>query len=214
MRSRPTSRRPTRAPWCRWNKFSAPQNPKQQSNRSAGKAAGRFLYSVKPARPFYRFFYKKPKPLAAFSVYTGESTTQKGAVKMKKKPWLVLLFCLAVLCAVWFACCGRRPYKDLQPSDIVSATVRLSPPDETVPVTDIPELTGYLRQIVIYRRDSSHTSYAGQAAVFTLTMADGSRAEIVAYNPFVILNGTGYRAQYAPCEELNRYANRLLEETG
>ena len=133
---------------------------------------------------------------------------------MKKKPWLVLLFCLAVLCAVWFACCGRRPYKDLQPSDIVSATVRLSPPDKTVPVTDIPELTGYLRQIVIYRRDNSHTAYAGQAAVFTLTMADGSREEIVAYNPFVILNGTGYRTQYAPCEELNRYANRLLEEAG
>ena len=83
-----------------------------------------------------------------------------------------------------------------------------------MPVTDIPELTGYLRQIVIYRRDSSHTAYAGQAAVFTLTMADGSQEEIVAYNPFVILNGTGYRTQYAPCEELNRYANRLLEEAG
>ena len=136
---------------------------------------------------------------------------------MKKKPWLVALFCLAVLCAVcavWFVSAGRRPYKDLQPSDIVSATVRLSPPDETVPVTDIPELTGYLRQIVIYRRDNSHTAYAGQAAVFTLTMADGSQEEIVAYNPFVILNGTGYRTQYAPCEELNRYANRLLEEAG
>ncbi len=45
-------------------------------------------------------------------------------------------------------------------------------------------------------------------------MADGSQEEIVAYNPFVILNGTGYRTQYAPCEELNRYANRLLEEAG
>lgn len=131
---------------------------------------------------------------------------------MKKKRWLAMLFCLAGLCAVGFACSGRRPYKNLQPSDIVSATVQLSPPDKTVPVTDIPELTEYLQQLVIYRQDSSYTDYAGQAAVFTLTMADGSRQEITAYNPFVILNGTGYRAQYAPCEELNRYANRLLEQ--
>ncbi len=133
---------------------------------------------------------------------------------MKNKRWLAALFCLAGLCAVGFACSGRRPYRDLQPSDIASASVRLSPPDKTIPVTNIPELTGYLRQIVIYRRDNSYTDYAGQAAVFTLTMADGSRQKITAYNPFVILNGTGYRAKYTPCEELNRYANRLLEEAG
>ena len=149
---------------------------------------------------------------------------------MKKKRWLVLLFCLAVLCAVWFACCGRRPYKDLQPSDIVSATVRLSPPDKTVPVTDIPELTGYLRQIVIYLRDNSHTAYAGQAVCLDMTpyMNDGDELDITAVmekNKDLIRKGdiivlyTGYEErvgtmEYFDFKDFNGNTGEILEKYG
>jgi len=107
---------------------------------------------------------------------------------------------------------GRKPFKDMEPSEIVSATVQLSPPDKTILITGIEELTNYLNDVVIYNKDNSFTEYSGQGVIFTLTMADGAQTEIMAYNPFLVIDGVGYRTKYEPCEVLNRYANRLLNE--
>ncbi|MGI6181652.1 MAG: hypothetical protein ACOYIE_06205 [Agathobaculum sp.] len=131
---------------------------------------------------------------------------------MKKK---VIIAAVAIVCAVaagLFVFRGQRPYRDLKASHVVSAAVRLSPPDQTIPIAeaDMEELVSYLNEVVIYNEDQSYTEYAGQAAIFTLQMADGTREEIAAYNPFVVINGTGYRTKYEPCEKLNRYANKLL----
>ena len=41
-------------------------------------------------------------------------------------------------------------------------------------------------------------------------MTDGTQREIVAFSPFLVIDGVGYRAAHAPCEALNRYANELL----
>ena len=43
-------------------------------------------------------------------------------------------------------------------------------------------------------------------------MKNGSTEKITDYNPFIIINGTGYKAKYEPCERLNNYANKLLKE--
>ena len=51
---------------------------------------------------------------------------------------------------------------------------------------------------------------AGQAVIFTLSLADGSQVEIIAYNPFIIIDGIGYKCKYEPCEALNHYANELM----
>ncbi len=45
-------------------------------------------------------------------------------------------------------------------------------------------------------------------------MADGTETEITACNPFLVIDGAGYRTKYAPCEALNSYANRLLRDEG
>ena len=58
--------------------------------------------------------------------------------------------------------------------------------------------------------DHSYNDYCGQTVLFTLTMADGAQEKITAFNPFVIINGVGYKAKYEPCERLSRYANQLL----
>lgn len=129
---------------------------------------------------------------------------------MKKKGLIVIIGCLIVIGIVVFAFSGQKPYKDLEESDIVSATVHLAPPDKTIQVTEIEELVAYLNEIVIYNEDNSYTEYSGQAVIFTLAMADGSQEEIMAYNPFVVINGTGYKTKYEPCEKLNNYANKLL----
>jgi len=131
---------------------------------------------------------------------------------MKKKRLIMIIGCLIVIGILVFAFSGRKPYKDLEASDIVSATVHLAPPDKTIQVTDIKKLVAYLNEVIIYNEDNSYTEYAGQAVIFTLTMADGSQEEITAYNPFVVINGTGYKAKYEPCEKLNSYANELLRQ--
>ena len=43
-------------------------------------------------------------------------------------------------------------------------------------------------------------------------MTDGTQTSIMAYNPFLVIDGIGYKTKYEPCEALNSYANRLLNE--
>ena len=129
---------------------------------------------------------------------------------MKKKAVIAMAVVIVVLTAGVIISRGKMPYKDLKASDIVSVAVYLSPPDETVQITNAEELVSYLRKVTIYKEDTSYTDYCGQTVMFTLTMADGSQEKITACNPFVIINGIGYKTKYEPCEQLSRYANKLL----
>lgn len=129
---------------------------------------------------------------------------------MRKKAIFTAAVIIAVLTAGVMILRGKAPYKNLKAANIVSAAVYLSPPDETVQITNAEELVSYLRKVTIYNEDTSYTDYCGQTVMFTLTMADGSQEEITAFNPFVIINGIGYKTKYEPCEQLSRYANKLL----
>lgn len=113
---------------------------------------------------------------------------------------------------VYYAVSGKKPFKDLEPSEIVSATVRLTPPDRTIQIEEIEELTGYLNDVVIYNEDNSYTEYSGQGVAFTLKLADGTQTEVMAYNPFFVIDGVGYKTKYEPCQALSAYANRLLND--
>ena len=108
---------------------------------------------------------------------------------------------------------GKKPFAHLDASDIQSATVRLSPPDRSYAVPDLGELAEYLRDLVIYEEDNSYTEYAGQGVIYTLTMADGTERTVTAYNPFLIVDGVGYRTKHEPCEALSRYGNKIAEDT-
>lgn len=132
----------------------------------------------------------------------------------RKRIWIFVLSILAaaVVLTAFFACGGRKPYKNLDPDQIQSATVRLIPPDKTIPITEMTELADLLRDTVIYGEDNSYTEYSGQGVVFILQMRDGTQTSIIAYNPFLVIDGVGYRTKYEPCEALSTYANRLLEQ--
>lgn len=110
-------------------------------------------------------------------------------------------------CSLW----GSRPFQDLQESGIVSASVELTPPGVTIEIgaERFGELAGLLREAVVYGEDSSYTDYDGQGVCFTVKTADGAEFTVNAYNPFLIVNGTGYRAEYAPCQALSSFANSL-----
>ena len=129
---------------------------------------------------------------------------------MRKKAIFTAAVIIAVLTAGVMISRGKAPYKNLKAANIVSAAVYLSPPDETVQITNAEELVSYLGEVTIYNEDHSYNDYCGQTVLFTLTMADGAQEKITAFNPFVIINGVGYKAKYEPCERLSRYANQLL----
>lgn len=131
----------------------------------------------------------------------------------KKRLIAIIIGCLIIIGIVIAAFSGQKPYKNLKAANIASATVYLAPPDKTIQIVEIKELVTYLNEIVIYSEDNSYTEYDGQAVIFTLTMFDGSQEEIMVYNPFVVINGTGYKTKYKPCEKLNHYANQLLDST-
>ena len=134
---------------------------------------------------------------------------------MKKKALISVLTCISVIgtvMMVYYAVGRKKPFKDLEPSEIVSATVRLTPPDTTIQIEEIGELTGYLNEVVIYNKDNSYTEYSGQGVIFTLILSDGTQTEVMAYNPFFVINGVGYKTKYEPCQALSAYANRLLND--
>ena len=139
-------------------------------------------------------------------------------MKLQKRYILIGSGVLAVLLALaagllfW----GRRPFRDLEAADIAAASVTLMPPDVTLELdeAEIKTLAELLGDLRITRPDQSYTEYAGQAVQFTVTFADGTKTEVTDYNPFLIIDGTGWRTAYGPCEALNRFANELLRERG
>ena len=111
---------------------------------------------------------------------------------------LTILLTLAAGLLFW----GRRPFRGLEAADIAAATVLVGPPDVTLELDagEIETLADLLADVRITRPDQSYSEYAGQT--------------VTAYNPFLIIDGTGWRTAYAPCEALNRFANELLRERG
>ncbi len=139
---------------------------------------------------------------------------------MKKKRLLISLTCLTLIAGIAaFFATGRnkrlfpeKPFEDLSASDIALATVQVTPPDQTIKIVETDELAALLRDVVIYEKDNSYREYCGQAAIISLTMTDGSHTRIMAYNPFLVIDDTGYRTGDAPCEALSQYANELLRD--
>lgn len=104
---------------------------------------------------------------------------------------------------------------ELEAADIKSAEISLTPPGTKTTITDealLSELVGILNTVTVGEEDDSWKEYDGQFVQFTLTTADGDTATIAAYNPFIIIDGIGYRTEYDPCEELNAFGNRLAPE--
>jgi hypothetical protein len=157
--------------------------------------------------------YKYDNESFCFSIYIDYEDTRR--IGMKKKVLIVILTCIlfiGIIIIVYYAVGGKKPFKDLEPSEILSATVRLTPPDTTIQIEEIEELTGYLNDVVIYNEDNSYTEYSGQGVIFTLKLSDGTQTEVMGYNPFFVVDGVGYKTKYEPCQALSAYANRLLND--
>lgn len=103
---------------------------------------------------------------------------------MRKRTMIIPLICILLLAftmIIFVFVSGRRPYKDLEAAQIVSAAVQLSPPDKTIQITETKELVDLLKDVVVYNKDNSYTDYSGQGVTFTLVMIDGTQTSIMEY---------------------------------
>ncbi len=132
----------------------------------------------------------------------------------KAKISILTAICVLAVCATIFAVAslGKKPFQNWDSSRICAAQVTFSPPDKTLCVTDTQKLAQLLSSVVIYQQDNSYTEYTGQSVTFTILQADGTLTSVMAYNPFVVIDGVGYRTKYEPCEALNDFGNDLLYE--
>ena len=87
----------------------------------------------------------------------------------------------------------------------------LFPPGRSLEVPDREALAGLLREVVVYGEDPSWRDMAGQTVLFSLSLADGREVRVTAFSPYLVVDGTGYRAKEGPCEALAAYANGLLD---
>lgn len=134
---------------------------------------------------------------------------------MKKKIIIVsaIILILIVSFIVITNFVGRKPFKDLDVSDIKNITINFLPPDETIVVDDKAELVSLLNNMVIYNRVSSPTEF-GQAIVFDIEKNDGTKLKINSFgNKFLFIDGVAYRAEYDSSEALSSYANNLANYT-
>ncbi len=109
---------------------------------------------------------------------------------------------------------GSRPFENLTGEEIASVTLEIVPPGKRIPVENLTEFVELLQKVVVYEKDSSWEDYAGQFVKFEILMRNGTEKIVVAYNPFVVIDGVGYQTKEKPCEELSAYANSLLDEEG
>lgn len=128
---------------------------------------------------------------------------------------VVSILIIGILVVILFNTFGRKPFAKLSASEIVSAELFIIPPEKNIDLRDeedIAELTDILNEIVIYREDNSGREYAGQLLQVTIILKNGETHTIGAYNPFLFLNGKCYRTKYEPCQRLNAFGNRILNE--
>lgn len=80
---------------------------------------------------------------------------------MRKKAIILSLICILTAAIIMIAVAvvsGRKPYKDLEAAQIVSATVELVPPHKTIQIAEIAELVDLLKDVVIFNEDNSAPS--------------------------------------------------------
>lgn len=137
---------------------------------------------------------------------------------MNKKFIAICVFCVlgfGILTIALLNTFGTKPFAKLTADDVMSAELFIVPPDSTVTITDkeyIAELTDILNELIIYQEDNSGREYDGQLVQVAITLKNGETHTIGAYNPFLFIDGECYRTKYEPCQKLNSFGNRILNE--
>ena len=120
---------------------------------------------------------------------------------------------LGICAALGTLLTGNKPYAGLESEQLSKVEMQLTPQDVRFEL-GAEQLTPILRQLTIYRQDDSYTDYAGQTVQVTLTLQDGSTIKVVECNPFLVIDGVGFKAKEESCSQLQAFANQLGKEKG
>lgn len=132
---------------------------------------------------------------------------------MKKVVMLLAMGIILLGTSLFGSVEGKRPFEQLSEEDIEEVQLIVTPPGVETGLSEmeIEELVGILRDVRIYQEDNSYEEYTGQGVMFEISLDSGEKFEVVAYNPFLIINGIGYRTEYGPCQELNSLGNDVVD---
>ena len=136
--------------------------------------------------------------------------------KRNQRIALAVAIILGVCAALGTLLTGNKPYAGLESEQLNKVEMQLSPPDVRfeLEAEEVEQLTPILRQLTIYRQDNSYEDYAGQTVKVLLILQDGTTIEVVECNPFLVIDGVGFKAKEESCSQLNEFANQLGQEKG
>ena len=106
---------------------------------------------------------------------------------------------------------GDKPFQTLETGQAASAPMELDPRTLLQRWIHRPLRTWRVLQATkIYQEDESYQTASGQFVTFTFTLADGAEYTVSACAPYVVIDGTGYRTDYEPCQALNMLGSQLV----
>lgn len=136
-------------------------------------------------------------------------------MKTKPKKSALLLFAGVVLLVLLATTgTGKKPFSKLTAQDISAASVTLQPPDidYVIAQDELPHLAELLREVVLYRIEKNPEPIAGQSALLTLTLADGTQTQLSLCGSRAVLDGVVWRAKAKPCNALSAFYNTLRSQ--
>lgn len=126
---------------------------------------------------------------------------------------LLLLIVITIGLLYFKGIIEKKPFKNLNSSDISSIRLLANPPNRTVlfyKKEQINEVVDILNTVSTYQKVNSGKIIVGQLIQFTLTMKDGRVLKLKVDNPTIVINGQTYLSKNKFCEELNSLGNKLL----
>lgn len=105
----------------------------------------------------------------------------------------------------------NMPFEDLVCNDVQEVKMFMEPLQTEVLLSDEQrnQLIGILNEVIIYEQISSQT-LVGQMVQYQITKSDGNTFSLKTINPYIIIDDIWYKAKYEPCEELNQFANEIM----
>ncbi len=109
---------------------------------------------------------------------------------------------------------AKKPYAKINKDDISEIFILFGTYEPyQLSEKERDEFINMLKDVVIYKKDNTYVEYTGvQTQMFCIKKTNGKKIYISAANPFFIINGTGYRTEYAPCDRLSSFYVEIIQK--
>ena len=108
----------------------------------------------------------------------------------------------------------KKPYSKISESDIAEVSILFGTYEPyQLTENETEEFINMLKDVVIYKKDNTYVEYTGvKKSMFCIEKTNGKKIYIGTANPFFIINGTGYRTEYLPCDRLSRFYVEIVQK--